>query len=147
MKTERNSMDGQLDIFEAMNRAAEAVDRMVARPKQNKKLEKQELEEPANKQKHIIRGCDMHASMRRTFINPADDDFAMVAYIDYNMVYLRDWNAPAALHKFENSKDAVEYYVSELGRIRDTANAEMTKENEPFSDVKYVVENLYAECE
>lgn len=29
MKTEKKGVEGQLDIFEAMNRAADAIDRMV----------------------------------------------------------------------------------------------------------------------
>ncbi len=167
MKTERNLVEGQVDIFEAMNRAAAAVDQMVAEEKKPKPKTKKIPDNNVQKERHtaegekrptrgenrahgtleIIRGCDMHASMQRTFLNTIDGDFAMVAYIDYNMVYLRDWNAPASLRKFADSKEAVEYYMTQLGRIRDAKNVEMAKENEPFSDVKYVVENIYAECE
>ena len=50
MKTDRDKLDGQIDIFEAMNRAAAAVDRMVDEDRQQKKKavgkkEKQEREE------------------------------------------------------------------------------------------------------
>lgn len=163
MKTEKNSVEGQLDIFDAMNRAAAAVDRMVEEDeKRNKekranKVVKQEpvlaMEEPkdtgdmAIKQVEIIRGATMHASLQKTFINAVTDDFAMVAYIDYNMVYFKNWNAPASLHRFDTSKDAVDYYMEQLGRIQTSKDAKITKENEPFLDVKYVVENIYAECE
>lgn len=51
----------------------------------------------------------MHASMQKTFLNPEDGDFAMIAYIDYNKVYIREWNSPAALYTFEESKKAVDF--------------------------------------
>jgi hypothetical protein len=85
--------------------------------------------------------------MQKTFIHAVTDDFAVVAYIDYNMVYFKDWNAPASLRKFESSKEAVDYYMEQLGRIQTSGDARITEENEPFLDVKYVVENIYAECE
>ena len=163
MKTEKNSVEGQLDIFEAMNRAAAAVDRMVVedqkrnKEKKTNKAVKQELEftmeesidpgDVATKQVEIIRGATMHASLLKTFINALTDDFATVAYIDYNMVYFKDWNAPASLHRFDTSKEAVDYYMEQLGRIQASKDAKLTEENEPFLDVKYVVENIYAECE
>jgi hypothetical protein len=168
MKTEKNSVEGQLDIFEAMNRAAAAVDRMMEEDKKTgkekkgkeKKAEKSvcselessievagEAEKKSVKKVEIIRGASMHASLQKTFINTVTDDFAVVAYIDYNMVYYKDWNAPASLRKFNNSKEAVDYYMEQLGRIQATEDARVTEENEPFLDVKYVVENVYAECE
>ena len=172
MKTEKNSVEGQLDIFEAMNRAAAAVDRMVeedqkkvkdkkSKEKREEKREEKSLRleressmeeagEPENtsvKQVEIIRGASMHASLQKTFINTITDDFAVVAYIDYNMVYFKDWNAPASLHKFDYAKEAVDYYMEQLGRIQAVEDARVTEENEPFLDVKYVVENVYAECE
>ena len=163
MKTEKNSVEGQLDIFEAMNRAAAAVDRMVVedqkrnKEKKTNKAVKQEPESTmeesvevgnaATKQVEIIRGATMHASLLKTFINELTDDFATVAYIDYNMVYFKDWNAPASLHRFDTSKEAVDYYMEQLGRIQASKDAKITEENEPFLDVKYVVENIYAECE
>lgn len=101
MKTDRNLVEGQLDLFEAMERAAAAVDRMTE-----------------EKTEDVIRGADMHASMQKTFLNPADGDFATVAYIDYQMVYVRDWNSPASLKRFENAKDAVEYYMTQMEKIR-----------------------------
>lgn len=129
MKTDRNLVEGQLDLFEAMERAAAAVDRMTE-----------------EKTEDVIRGADMHASMQKTFLNPADGDFATVAYIDYQMVYVRDWNSPASLKRFENAKDAVEYYMTQMEKIRQLPEARQATEHEPLSDVKYVAENVYAEC-
>ena len=37
MKTEKKGVEGQLDIFEAMNRAADAIDRMVEEDQKKKK--------------------------------------------------------------------------------------------------------------
>lgn len=145
MKTDRNLVEGQLDIFEAMDRAAAAVDRMTEETK-NGKEKKAPKRRMAVESKDKIQGCDMHASMQKTFLNPGDGDFATVAYIDYHMVYFRDWNAPASLKRFENSKDAVEYYMKQLNKIRQLQGAEETGEHEPFLDVEAVTENEYVEC-
>lgn len=163
MKTEKNSVEGQLDIFEAMNRAAAAVDRMMEEDQKRNKEKKtnktvkvepestmEESKEPGDapiKQVEMIRGATMHASLQKTFINTVTDDFAVVAYIDYNMVYFKNWNAPASLRRFNTSKEAVDYYMEQLGRIQASKDARITEENEPFLDVKYVMENIYAECE
>ena len=79
--------------------------------------------------------------------NPEDGDFAMIAYIDYNKVYIREWNSPAALYTFEESKKAVDFYIDKLTKIKAAGMAEETTEQEPFSDVKYLSDNIYAECE
>ena len=159
MKADKKELEGQLDIFEAMNRAAAAVDKMVEadsakkKPKKETKREKETEVKPADttvpvvKAEKVILACDMHASMQKTFVSARDDDFAMVAYIDYNMVYYKDWNAPASLRKFEQAKAAVDFYITKLTQFRDCGFAEMTGENEPFCDMKYVVENLYVENE
>ena len=112
MKTDRDKLDGQIDIFEAMDRAAAAIDKIMDEDRQNKKnvsVKKKTQGKPSEEK--IIHGCDMHASMQTSFINPLDGDFATVAYIDYRMVYFREWNTPAALQIFEESKDAVEFYM------------------------------------
>lgn len=153
----KNTLEGQMDIFEAMDRAAAAVDKMVEQDSgKNKKRRPKTVPKPespagqgkeAADAKKVIYGIDMHASMQKTFVNPADDDFATVAYIDYNMIYWKDWNAPAALHIFDSSKDAVDFYIEKLTRLQECGFAETSGEHEPFRDMKYVVENIYAECE
>ena len=81
MKTEKKGLEGQLDIFEAMNRAADAIDRMVEEDQKKKKASgnKQEAEKTTakavtgqkkSKEDKIIRGCDMHASMQKMVILP-----------------------------------------------------------------------------
>lgn len=153
----KNALEGQMDIFEAMDRAAAAVDKMMEQDSDKKnKGRKRKVPEPVSsgqcmketaEGKNVIYGIDMRASMQKTFVNPADDDFATVAYIDYNMIYWKDWNAPAALRIFENAKEAVDFYVEKLTRLQEGGSAEASGEHEPFRDMKYVVENLYAECE
>lgn len=158
MKTEKKDVEGQLDIFEAMNRAADAIDRMVEEDQKKKKASGNKTEskeksakavtgQKKNREDKIIRGCDMHASMQKTFLNPKDGDFAMIAYIDYNKVYIREWNSPAALYTFEESKKAVDFYIDKLTKIKAAGMAEETTEQEPFSDVKYLSDNIYTECE
>lgn len=168
MRTEKNSVEGQLDIFEAMNRAAEAIDLMVEkdRKKDTKTAHRaktgtgtktaKEAERTAKAQTaaqaeakaaEVIKGASMHASMQKTFLNTETDDFAVVAYIDYNMIYLKDWNAPAVLRKFDNTKEAVDYYMNCLQKVRSAEAAELSDEQEPFADVRYVAENRYIEAE
>lgn len=159
MKSGKNSLEGQMDIFEAMNRAAAAVDKMVEeediKRKKNRKrsgqVQKQAdtipMDKKEPKEQVIICGCDMHASMQKTFVNTGDDDFSTVAYIDYNMVYWKDWNAPAALKVFENAAEAVDFYFEQLEKLRQCALAEPSAEHEPFCNVRCIAEHVYAECE
>lgn len=147
MKADKSSVKGQLDIFAAMNRAAEAVDKMVEDEKTKKvdmKSSKQ-YESEKGKQLDVINAVDMHASLQKTFINRNNDDFAMVAYIDYNMVYLKNWNVAASLRCFDTSKEAVNYYMDQLERLCKCDLAELVEENEPFLDMKYVVDGIYTE--
>lgn len=159
MKSEKHSVEGQMDIFEAMNRAAAAVDKMVeeeqeARRKKGKSKEKQPEQtaeeirpESVPTEEAVLYGCDMHASMQKTFVNVGDDDFATVAYIDYNMIYWKDWNSPASLRKFDTAREAVEFYFEQLNKLQQCSFAESAQEHEPFCNVKYVVEHVYVECE
>ncbi len=143
MGAKRELPKGQLDIFEAMERAAKAVDAMEKK-KETKETDTEKRPEIKQKKK-VILARDMRACMQKTFLNPVNDDFAMIAYIDYNMVYLRNWNEPARLRQFEEAKDAVAYYIEQIEQIRRVGGVRLSKENEPFSDMEYTGENLYAE--
>ena len=83
--------------------------------------------------------------MQRTFINTSDDDFATVAYIDYNMVYWKEWNAPASLRCFQTAKEAVDFYVEKLNVFRENAFASPAMEHEPFSNLVQIADDLYTE--
>ena len=140
MKTGKESIEGQIDIFEAMNRAAEAVDRMVEEEQQQKKGNK---ETPLQR----IEGSDMRTSMQKTFENREDGDFATVAYVDYHMVYWKDWNAPAALRKFDTSGEAVNFYFEKLSQLRSKEFAEPAEEHEPLCSVVCQVGDVYVETD
>ena len=116
MKTEKKGVEGQLDIFEAMNRAADAIDRMVEEDQKKKKASGNKTEsgeksakavtgQKKNKEDKIIRGCDMHASMQKTFLNPEDGDFAMIAYIDYNKGLYQGMEFPGSVIYFRRVKE------------------------------------------
>ena len=94
MKTEKKGVEGQLDIFEAMNRAADAIDRMVEEDQKKKKTSGNKTESGE-----------------------------------------------------KSSKKAVDFYIDKLTKIKAAGIAEETTEQEPFSDVKYLSDNIYAECE
>lgn len=164
MKTDRGSVEGQMDIFEAMNRAAAAVELMEAEERNkkkkkpaisagaDKKAEKEKSERVAGRTtiklaKDKIAADDMKASMQRSFVNPLDDDFATVAYIDYYKVYYRLWNSPAVMKRFDDSKSAVLYYLEQLRRIRELEGIEETTEHEPFVNMQAINEDTYKECE
>lgn len=148
MKSEKKSIEGQMDIFEAMNRAAEAVDRMVEqehRTKKSKEIETQSIDSKRKEEVKHMKGDVLHASMQRTFINTSDDDFATVAYIDYNMIYWRDWNAPASLRCFQTAKEAVDFYVEKLNELRENVFASPAMEHEPFCNLVQVADDFYSE--
>ena len=137
MKAKQDSMEGQLDIFEAMERAAAAVEKLE-QEKPVKKKEKAPVKEK-------LAGKGLHAAMQRTYVNPLNDDFATVAYIDYHMVYWKEWNAPAMLERFADAKTAVEGYLARLKEIQKLAGVRQSEEHEPFADLVSESENLYRE--
>lgn len=49
--------------------------------------------------------------MQKCFRRNGQTAAAVVAYLDYNMVYLADWNKEPVIWQFEQSKDAVDFYV------------------------------------
>ena len=42
---------------------------------------------------------------------------------------------------------STDFYIDKLTKIKAAGMAEETTEQEPFSDVKYLSDNIYAECE
>ena len=47
----------------------------------------------------------MHASMQKTFLNPEDGDFAMIAYIDYNKGLYQGMEFPGGVIYFRRVKE------------------------------------------
>lgn len=76
------------------------------------------------------------AVMQKTFRNRATKQMAVIAYLNYHKVYLKIWDEEPIVYQFEQSKDAVDYYVSQMAQFLDDRQIELLKEQEPLMEAK-----------
>lgn len=93
----KKSIEGQLDMFELFDSVEQLEERIKGVP------EKEIPEEMRLPGKPV---------MQKSFRRNGQTTVATVAYLDYNMVYVADWNKAPVLWQFEQSKDAVDFYVN-----------------------------------
>ena len=89
----KKSIDGQMDMFELFS----------------------SVEELEQKVKGVH---EEETVMRRCFSRSDDGEEAVLAYMDYNKVYLRDWKKKPEIHQFDSAKEAVDFYVEQMERLR-----------------------------
>lgn len=106
----RKSVEGQLDLFELFSSV-------------------EELEESV---KGVQWQPDGAIVMRRSFRNMETEETAVIAYLNYNMVYLKDWQRDPVIYEFDNSKDAVDFYVGQMERLSGNKKVKVQKEQCPL---------------
>lgn len=68
--------------------------------------------------------------MQRCFCSGAHRSTAVIAYLDYNMVYCKDWEADPVIYEFAHSKDAVDFYVKQMERYLSDKKVKVQKGQE-----------------
>lgn len=106
----RKSVEGQLDLFELFSSV-------------------EELEESV---KGVQWQPDGAIVMRRSFRNMETEETAVIAYLNYNMVYLKDWQRDPVIYEFDNSKDAVDFYVGQMESLSGNKKVKVQKEQCPL---------------
>lgn len=76
------------------------------------------------------------AVMQKTFRNRITNRTAVIAYLNYNKVYQKIWDEEPIVYQFEQSKDAVDYYVNQIGQFLDDNQIELLKEQEMLMEAK-----------
>lgn len=72
--------------------------------------------------------------MQKTFRNRTTGKTAVIAYLNYNKVYQKVWDEKPSIYQFEQSKDAVDYYVSQMERFSEDKQIERIKEQETLRE-------------
>ena len=83
--------------------------------------------------------------MQRSFRNVETEESVVVAYLNYNMVYLKDWQGEPIIYSFDSSKDAVDFYVGQMERLSGNKKVEIQKEQCPLEQA--VVQKWTGEVE
>lgn len=120
----KKSIEGQLDMFELFDSVEELEERIKGVP---------ELQEASAENRWEPSGEPvMQKSFRR------GDAAATVAYLDYNMVYVAGWEGEPMLWQFEQSKDAVGFYVEQLEAFAAEKQVRVSKEQEVLREARVI---------
>ena len=82
----------------------------------------------------MIKSSACQVVMQKTFRNRTTGKTAVIAYLDYNKVYQKIWENEPLIYQFEQSKDAVDYYVSQMERFSEDKQIEIAEEQEPIME-------------
>jgi len=115
----KKSVEGQMDLFELFGSVEELEEKVKGVPE----LEKLPPTAPV---------------MQRCFCSSGQNNTAVVAYLDYNMVYLKDWEDDPVIYQFEHSKDAVDFYVKQMERFLSDKKVKIQKEQEPLVEASII---------
>lgn len=78
------------------------------------------------------------AVMQKTFCNKVTRQTAVIAYLNYSKVYQKIWDDEPVIYLFENSKDAVDYYVSQMAQFSEDKQVEVLKEQEALMEARLI---------
>jgi hypothetical protein len=113
----KKTLEGQLDLFELFDSVEELEQTLRKRPEGEKT---KAGSEDAQKQ---ISGA---GSMQHCFVR--DGDRAVVAYLNYRKVYLKEWQKEPVVYQFEDNGTAIDFYVEALQRLKkDGGGKEITE--------------------
>ena len=107
----KKQIEGQIDLFELFDSVEEFEEKIKRVPQPRGVLMKTGM-----------------PVMKKGFYDAARDESVVIAYLDYNKVYLKEWERPPVVYQFEQSKDAVNYYVELIERFMGDKNLQMCTE-------------------
>ncbi len=118
----KKEVDGQMDLFamEAPKKKKEVV--------QEEKNEKKPIEkvEKIKRKREVVK--EYHVAMQRSFLL-FGEKIATVAYIDYNMVYVKPFDGKETLTLYADAKQAVDAYAATLEQLQQETGAKAAKEH------------------
>ena len=123
----RRSMAGQLNMFDFWDNLVQPEDggqvQMVSLiPEEEPKQERaEEVDEEAAQEEPVAQKALSPESapvMQKQVLNPDGSIKAEVAFYNYNKVCVKRENEPEEWREFDNSKEAVEYYMEEMLKLQ-----------------------------
>lgn len=143
----KKSVEGQIDLFELFGSVEELEEKVKGVPEVPEGAIEPQAEQDiqphtANKTEQVdekkavtvemIKSSACQVVMQKTFRNRTTGKTAVIAYLDYNKVYQKIWENEPLIYQFEQSKDAVDYYVSQMERFSEDKQIEIAEEQEPI---------------
>ncbi len=147
----KKSVEGQLDLFELFSSVEELEESVKGVPEPEEELEVEAEPEAGDAAKRDVTSAEQRIQaegtpvMQRSFRNVETEESAVVAYLNYNMVYLKDWQGDPIIYSFDSSKDAVDFYVGQMERLSGNKKVEIQKEQCPLEQA--VVQKWTGEVE
>lgn len=134
----KKSIEGQMDLFELFASVEELEENVKGVPELKEVTEEPPKPEPEAGQKEADTAAVLRASgspvMQRSFSCKEHLDSAMIAYLDYNMVYLKDWESAPVIYQFAGTKDAVDFYVEQMQHFLSDKKVKIQKEPEELKE-------------
>lgn len=134
----KKSVEGQLDLFELFSSVEELEESVKGVPEPEEELEVEAEPEAGDAAKRDVTSAEQRIQaegtpvMQRSFRNVETEESVVVAYLNYNMVYLKDWQGEPIIYSFDSSKDAVDFYVGQMERLSGNKKVEIQKEQCPL---------------
>ena len=134
----KKSVEGQLDLFELFSSVEELEGSVKGVPEPEEELEVEAEPEAGDAAKRDVTSAEQRIQaegtpvMQRSFRNVETEESAVVAYLNYNMVYLKDWQGDPIIYSFDSSKDAVDFYVGQMERLSGDKKVKAQKEQCPL---------------
>lgn len=107
----KKSVEGQLDMFELFGSVEEL--------EENVKGMSELQEKPV---------------MQRGFVDTLQNKTAVIAYINYNKVYLKDWSDKPIIYQFDSAKESVDFYVEQMERFLAEKHVMQMEKTVPLQD-------------
>ena len=123
----RRSMAGQLNLFDFWDNLVQPEDggqvQMVSLiPEEEPKQERaEEVDEETAQEEPVAQKAVLPEAapvMQKQVLNPDGSIKAEVAFYNYNKVCVKRENEPEEWREFDNSKEAVEYYMEEMLKLQ-----------------------------
>lgn len=116
MKTEKNDLNGQMNLFDIFSKDSEKA---TEEEKLAKESKKEETEVEQKDFYPIHRKADqMRVVMHKVFEHMLEKEKIVIAYIDYNVIYYKEKKDKPQLLQFAGAKLAVDYYMETVERLR-----------------------------
>lgn len=134
----KKNIEGQMDMFELFGSVEELEENVKGVPEPREEAERQKEPEPMEETAQQPGKMTGTPVMQRCFCSKERMGTAVVAYLDYNMVYLKDWEGGPVIYQFGQSKDAVDFYVEQMERFSDDKRTVVQEAREALEEAPVI---------
>lgn len=136
----KKSVEGQMDLFELFGSVEELEENVKGVPElpEDTELNIAGTEPEAESDVKTTKRSSDEVVMQKTFLSSTTKQTAVIAYLNYNKVYQKIWEGEPIIYQFEQSKDAVDYYVSQMAQFSEDKQIEVLKEQEALKEATVI---------